>query len=55
VATYVYLQPLITGALAVAVQHEPVDPRAIPATLLIFAGVALTTRPVAQPAPAAGD
>ena len=55
VASYVYLQPLITGAIAVAVQNEPIDPRAIPATLLIFAGVALTTRPIIQPAPAAGD
>jgi drug/metabolite transporter (DMT)-like permease len=55
VASYVYLQPLITGVIAVAVQNEPIDPRAVPATLLIFAGVALTTRPVDQPAPAAGD
>ncbi|MBK6315258.1 MAG: DMT family transporter [Blastocatellia bacterium] len=44
VATYVYLQPLLTGLLAVMMQGEPIDPRAIPSAALIFAGVALTTR-----------
>ena len=48
VATYVYLQPLITGALAVLLQGEPIDRRAIPAAAMIFAGVALTMRPVAR-------
>lgn len=50
VATYVYLQPLITGALAVLLQGEPIDPRAIPAAAMIFLGVALTMRPVARKA-----
>lgn len=44
VATYVYLQPLLTGMMAVLMQGEPIDPRAIPSAALIFAGVALTTR-----------
>jgi drug/metabolite transporter (DMT)-like permease len=44
VATYVYLQPLLTGLLAVLLQGEPIDPRAIPSAALIFVGVALTTR-----------
>lgn len=44
VATYVYLQPLLTGLLAVLMQGEPIDPRAIPSAALIFVGVALTTR-----------
>lgn len=46
VASYVYLQPLLTGALAVGLQGEPIDPRAVPSAALIFLGVALTTRPV---------
>jgi drug/metabolite transporter (DMT)-like permease len=51
VAAYVYLQPLITGALAVALQGEAVDPRAIPSAALVFLGVALTTRaPARKPA-----
>jgi drug/metabolite transporter (DMT)-like permease len=44
VAAYVYLQPLITGVLAVWLVGEPVDPRAVPSAALIFAGVALTAR-----------
>jgi drug/metabolite transporter (DMT)-like permease len=44
VATYMYLQPLLTGLLAVLMQGESIDPRAIPAAALIFVGVALTTR-----------
>ena len=44
VASYVYLQPLLTGLLAVLMQGEPIDPRAIPSAALIFVGVALTTR-----------
>lgn len=44
VATYVYLQPLLTGILAVLLQGEPIDPRAIPSAAAIFLGVALTTR-----------
>lgn len=44
VATYVYVQPVLTGLLAVALQGESIDPRAVPSAVLIFAGVALTTR-----------
>lgn len=44
VAVYIYLQPLITGILAVALQGEAIDPRAVPSTILIFLGVALATR-----------
>lgn len=44
VATYVYLQPLLTGLLAVLMHGEAVDPRAVPAAVLIFVGVALSTR-----------
>jgi drug/metabolite transporter (DMT)-like permease len=44
VAAYIYLQPLLTGVMAVAVVHEPLDPRVVPSAALIFAGVALTTR-----------
>lgn len=43
VAVYVYLQPLLTGALAAVLLAEPLDPRAIPAAAMIFTGVALTT------------
>ena len=51
VATYVYLQPVLTGLLAVLMHGEPIDPRAIPSAVLIFAGVGLSTRsaPVAEP------
>ena len=44
VAAYIYLQPLLTGVLAVALEGEAIDPRALPATVLIFAGVAMSTR-----------
>jgi drug/metabolite transporter (DMT)-like permease len=44
VASYIYLQPLLTGVLAVALEGERIDPRALPAAALIFAGVALSTR-----------
>ena len=44
VAAYVYLQPLLTGVMAVAFQNERLDPRVVPSAALIFAGVALTTR-----------
>jgi drug/metabolite transporter (DMT)-like permease len=44
VAAYVYLQPLLTGVLAVALKGEAIDPRALPSAALIFAGVALATR-----------
>ncbi len=51
VATYVYLQPLLTGLLAVLIHGESIDSRAIPSAALIFAGVALSTRtaPVIEP------
>jgi len=50
VAAYVYLQPLLTGVMAVAFLNEPLDPRVVPSAALIFAGVALTTRRGAAPA-----
>ncbi|HEX6745856.1 MAG TPA: DMT family transporter [Longimicrobium sp.] len=42
VSVFVYLQPVLTAAVAVPVLHERVSPRLIPAALLIFAGVTLT-------------
>jgi drug/metabolite transporter (DMT)-like permease len=42
VSTFVYLQPITTALLAIAVLHEQPSPRMIPAALLIFAGVAVT-------------
>lgn len=42
VSTFVYLQPLVTAALAVTLLDEIPSPRVIPAALLIFAGVAVT-------------
>jgi drug/metabolite transporter (DMT)-like permease len=44
VAAYIYLQPLLTGVMAVLLEGEELDPRAIPSAALIFAGVALSTR-----------
>jgi drug/metabolite transporter (DMT)-like permease len=44
VATYMYLQPLLTGALAMGLMGEPLDARAVPSAALVFAGVALATR-----------
>lgn len=41
VAVYVYLQPVVAGALAAWWLDEPVSPRVVPAAVLIFAGVAL--------------
>lgn len=42
VSTFIYLQPLVTAALAVWLLDEIPSPRVIPAGLLIFAGVAVT-------------
>lgn len=54
VAVYVYLQPVVAGALAAAILGEPVSARVVPAAILIFAGVALVARaergPLAAPA-----
>jgi drug/metabolite transporter (DMT)-like permease len=44
VSTFVYLQPIMTAALAILILHERPTPRLIPAALLIFAGVAVTIR-----------
>jgi drug/metabolite transporter (DMT)-like permease len=49
VATYVYLQPIATAALAVPLLGEVVSPRLIPAAVLIFLGVAIMTRRRALP------
>lgn len=43
VAVYIYLQPLITFALAPLVLGEKVESRVIIASLLVFAGVAVVT------------
>lgn len=42
VSVFVYLQPMLTAVLAVALLGERLSARLIPAGLLIFAGVALT-------------
>jgi drug/metabolite transporter (DMT)-like permease len=44
VAVYVYLQPFLTGLIAVSLHGERLDSRALPSAALIFAGVALATR-----------
>jgi drug/metabolite transporter (DMT)-like permease len=44
VSTFVYLQPIMTALLAIAILHEQPSARMIPAALLIFAGVAVTIR-----------
>lgn len=44
VSTFVYLQPMMTAALAVPFLGEHVSWRMIPAVLLIFAGVAVAIR-----------
>lgn len=41
VATFVYLQPVLTAVLAIPILGERPSPRLIPGALLIFAGVAL--------------
>jgi drug/metabolite transporter (DMT)-like permease len=44
VSTFVYLQPMMTAALAVPLLGEHVSWRMLPAVLLIFAGVAVAIR-----------
>jgi drug/metabolite transporter (DMT)-like permease len=44
VAVYIYLQPLFAFVLAPIVLGEPLSPRAIVSSLLIFAGVLVVTR-----------
>lgn len=52
VATFVYLQPLLTAALAIPLLGEHVTWRMIPAVALIFAGVTVAIRAGrARPAP----
>jgi drug/metabolite transporter (DMT)-like permease len=41
VSTFVYVQPIMTAALAVSILHEKLSLRLIPAALLISAGVAV--------------
>lgn len=58
VSTFVYLQPLMTAALAVPLLGEHVSWRMLPAVVLIFAGVAVAIRagrkrPLGEPALAA--
>jgi drug/metabolite transporter (DMT)-like permease len=48
VALFIYLQPLIAGVLAAAFLGERVGPTTIAGALLLFAGVALATRPPAD-------
>ena len=43
VAIYIYLQPLLTGVLAVWLLGETLNSRLLPSAALIFAGVALAT------------
>lgn len=44
VATFVYLQPILTAALAIPLLGERPSPRMIPAALLIFVGVGVALR-----------
>jgi drug/metabolite transporter (DMT)-like permease len=57
VSTFVYLQPVMTAALAVPLLGEHVSWRMLPAVVLIFAGVAVAiragrSRPPGEPSPA---
>lgn len=53
VAVYVYLQPIVAGALAAWMLDEPVSPRVVPAAFLVFVGVAIVAwaerRPLVAP------
>jgi drug/metabolite transporter (DMT)-like permease len=42
VAVYVYLQPVVTAALAVPILGERLTPRLLVAVVLIFTGVGIT-------------
>jgi drug/metabolite transporter (DMT)-like permease len=57
VAVYVYLQPIVAGALAAWILDEPISPRVAPAAVLVFAGVAIVAWAERRPlvAPAAGS
>jgi drug/metabolite transporter (DMT)-like permease len=58
VAIFVYLQPVVTAALALPLLGERISPRLIPAAALIFAGVWVSARVGKQRrgiAPAGGD
>jgi drug/metabolite transporter (DMT)-like permease len=43
VAVFTYLQPIVTALAAIPLLHEHPSPRVIPAALLIFGGVAVTS------------
>jgi drug/metabolite transporter (DMT)-like permease len=49
VAMYVYVQPVVTAVLAPLILGERVTPRAGLASLVIFTGLALATRPNGEP------
>lgn len=49
VSTFVYLQPILTAALAMPILGERPSPRMLPAAALIFAGVAISIRSARRP------
>ena len=49
VALYVFLQPILSTALAIAVLGEALTPKTAAAALLIFAGLAVSVRRTGQP------
>jgi drug/metabolite transporter (DMT)-like permease len=49
VASFIYLQPLVAGLLAVLFLGEPLTPRTLGAAALIFAGVALAASAARRP------
>jgi drug/metabolite transporter (DMT)-like permease len=51
VAAFLYLEPLVTLAAAVALLHEPVGLTTLAGGLVVLAGVALVQRAPARPAP----
>jgi len=53
VAAFLYLEPLVTLAAAVALLHEPVGLATVAGGVLVLAGVALVQRAPARPAAAA--
>jgi drug/metabolite transporter (DMT)-like permease len=56
VALFVYLQPILASALSVAVLGEPITPRLVLASILVFLGVLFATRDVgAGAAPRAAE
>lgn len=54
VALFIYLQPILAGALSVLILHETITARLVVSTVLVFAGVLFATRgatPARAPAP----